>query len=175
MSDFGLVHVYTGNGKGKTTAALGLGLRAVGNGFQVLVIQFLKGKNKTGELVSTLCYGDAFSIEQYGSGRFLGKRQPTEDEIKLAAQAVRRAKEAMQAETCDLLILDEISHAINKGLVDLAVVQELILTRPPGLELVLTGRSMPQELVEIADLVSEIQEVKHPHQQGIRARKGIEF
>lgn len=175
MSDLGLVQVYTGDGKGKTTAALGLSLRAVGQGFRVLVIQFLKGRNKTGELIATEVYGDAFKIEQYGSGRFLGKRQPTAEEVELGIQALGRVKEAIQNTTCDLLVLDEISHAINKGLIDLAAVLELILNRPPGLEIVLTGRNMPAELVAMADLVSEVQEMKHPHEQGIQARKGIEF
>lgn len=175
MGELGLVQVYTGDGKGKTTAALGLSLRAVGNGFRVLVIQFLKGRNKTGELRATEIYGDAFRIEQYGSGRFLGKRQPKEDERELGAQALQRAKEAMQNKACDLLVLDEISHAINMGIVDLVAVQDLIVGRPHGLEIVLTGRYMPLELVAIADLVSEIQEVNHPHARGIQARKGIEF
>ena len=175
MSELGLVQVYTGNGKGKTTAALGLSLRAVGNGCRVLVIQFLKGRNKTGELVAIEVYGDLFKIEQYGSGRFLGQRRPTDEERELAAMALQRAKVAMQDKACDLLVLDEVSHGINKGLVDLAAVQELIVNRPPGLEIVLTGRNMPPELVELADLVSEIQEIKHPHEKGVKARKGIEF
>lgn len=175
MSELGLIQVYTGNGKGKTTAALGLGLRAVGNGFRVLVIQFLKGRNTTGELISTAKFGDSMLIEQYGSGRFLGKRQPTSEEKNLAAEALARASEALRTKSCDLLILDEISHAVNKGLVELEDVRELLLSRPPGLEIVLTGRNMPLELVVMADLVSEIQAVKHPQKQGVKARKGIEF
>lgn len=175
MNELGLIQIYTGNGKGKTTAALGLSLRAVGNGLRVCFIQFLKGRNVTGELLATEAFDGSFRIEQYGSGRFLSKRKPTPDELGFAAKALERAREAMVNKACDLLVLDEISHAINKGLVDLAAVQELILSRPPGLEIILTGRNMPPELIALADLVSEIQEIKHPHEQGIRARKGIEF
>lgn len=171
----GLIQVYTGDGKGKTTAALGLSVRAVGQGYQVLFIQFLKGRAKTGELQAASALGERLIIEQYGSGRFLGRREPTSEEKALAAKALQRAKDASEGQTYQLVVLDEISHAINKNLLPVEDVVEFLENRRSDLEVVLTGREMPFELQRLAHLVSEIQAIKHPKEQGIPARRGIEF
>lgn len=175
MSEFGLIQVYTGNGKGKTTAALGLGLRAVGHGNKVFVVQFLKGRQNTGELTSTQNFGDSFVVEQYGSARFLRERQPTAFEYDLSKRGLERIKEILGSGQYNLIILDELSHGINKGLLGLEDVLSLLRDRPRNVEFILTGSNMPEEILNIADLVSEIVEVKHPYRQGIRARKGIEW
>lgn len=170
----GLVQVYTGDGKGKTTAALGLGLRAAGNGLKVLIVQFVKGR-ETGELHAVKAFGERFRIKQFGAGRFIIGRPPTADELLQAKEALEYATAEMNAGRADLLILDEISHAVNTGLVNLADLRKLITNRPRTVEIVLTGRNMPRELLELSDLISEIRAVKHPFAAGKPARRGIEY
>lgn len=172
--DLGLLQVFTGDGKGKTTAALGEALRAVGHGLYVLVIQFMKGR-PTGELEAARRLQPYLTFLQYGSGRFIANRQPEPWEIELARSGLQRAVEALVRHECDMLILDELSPTLKLGLLPLGEVMDVLLSRPPGVEVIVTGRDAPPELVEAADLVTEVRMVKHPYQKGIPARKGTEF
>jgi len=170
----GIVQLYTGTGKGKTTAALGLGLRAAGHGWKVLVIQFMKGKINYGELQSVK-HIPGMSIEQFGRPDFVDKDNPAQVDIDLAVQGFQRAKEAISSEEYNMLILDEINVAVDFKLLDVTDVLELVENRPPNLDMVLTGRYAPRALVDLADLVTVMAEVKHPYAQGIDARQGIDF
>jgi len=166
-----MIQVYTGNGKGKTTAALGLALRAHGQGLSVAIFQFLK-KEKSGEIKAGRELG--ISIRQYGSGCWLIDRRPTEEEKQLAAKGLAEAAAAV-CRGFRLVVLDEISHAVNLGLLSLADVLSFLEKLPVEMELVLTGRAMPEELIQRADLVTEMQEVKHPYHRGTGPRRGIEY
>ena len=174
----GLTLVFTGNGKGKTTAAVGLTVRAAGNRMRVFFLQFIKGQWKTGEReilrnlpgVDLEVTGRGFTIEAtpqsaHSAG---GSRRGRGARLEVAQQIVRDGD-------YDMVVLDEILGAVNAGLVPLDELLEMVRTKPPLLHLVLTGRNAPPELVELADLVSEIQPIKHPFQQGIKAQRGIEF
>ncbi len=168
----GYVHVYTGNGKGKTTAALGLALRAICAGKKIYIGQFIKGMHYS-EL-DAVKYLPNLVIEQYGRGCFI-RGKPTEEDIKLARNGLKRAREVLNNQTFDIVILDEINVAIFYKLLDVVEVLELITNRPRNVELILTGRYAPKQIVEMADLVTEMVEVKHYYRQGLPARKGIEF
>lgn len=170
----GLVQVYTGNGKGKTTSALGLAMRALGHGASVTVIQFMKGWKDYGELVSASKF-EGLEIIQTGRPDYVykGKEQPEDyDEAK---RGIETAREVMNSGKCDMLILDEINVALEYGLIPLDSVMELIKNKPYEMELVLTGRGAHREILGLADLVTEMRELKHPYNEGISARKGIEF
>ena len=175
----GLVIVNTGNGKGKTTAALGLAVRAAGNGFKVLIIQFIKGQWKTGESQALKALAPGVEFVRMGKGftidRLRDRRISMEDHEAAAAEAFGRAAEAVRANAYDMVVLDELLGSIKAGLVSLDDVLQLVRDKPPELHLVLTGRGAPPELVDAADLVSEIVAVKHPYEQGIKAQPGIEF
>lgn len=166
----GLIEIYTGDGKGKTTAALGLALRAVGHGYTVAFYQFLKG-SKAGEVCSGRQLG--LEIRQFATGRWFMGEQPDQAERDLAAEGYRAALGAMAEK--DLVVLDEISHALNLGLLSRGEMEALLDQKPSGVELVLTGRGMPNYLLARADLITEMKMVKHPFQQGIHAREGIEY
>ncbi|MEM2941823.1 MAG: cob(I)yrinic acid a,c-diamide adenosyltransferase [Candidatus Bathyarchaeia archaeon] len=169
----GLVHVYTGNGKGKTTAALGLALRAAGHRKRVCIIMFLKGGHSYGER----CSGKripGLEISVYGRRHFV-KGKPAEADIKEARVAFEHAKRAVEEGGYDVVILDELTHAINLGMIKLSDVKKLIDEKPRGLELVITGRDSPQELMEAADYVTEFVERKHPYKRGVGPREGIEY
>lgn len=170
----GLVQVYTGEGKGKTTAALGLALRACGHGWKVLMIQFMKGGTDYGE-IRTAGSIPGLTLIQTGSPDFVTKRKPSGNDLNLAARGMDMAREALKTEPPDMLILDEINVAVDYGLVTLDRVLELIRCRPPHMELVLTGRYAHPELIRIADLVSEIGNIKHPFAQGVSGRRGMEY
>lgn len=173
----GLVHIYTGDGKGKTTAAVGLGVRAYGRGLRVLMIQFLKGI-ETGETEVLKKLAPGFTIYRNQSiGKFMWDMNEDElKEFKTAQEALYKlASEACESSSSDLLILDEIMAAANTGMIPLGEVIQLIINKPQGMEIVLTGREAPEELVELADYVSEIKMIKHPFEKGIPGRKGIEF
>ncbi len=168
----GWVQVYTGEGKGKTTAALGLALRACGSGLKVFLVQFAKGR-PSGELAALARFADLVTVRQFGrEGFILGEAEPEDRE--LARAGWREARRAASS-GYDLLILDEIGIALHYGLVDTAEVLALVRDKPAGLELVLTGRRMPDEILQAADLVTEMREVKHYHARGVPARRGIEF
>ena len=170
----GLIQVYTGNGKGKTTAALGQGLRAAGHGLRVTMIQFMKGKINYGEL-EALRAVDGFTLEQFGLPTFVKKGAPSPEDLRLAAEGFARAEQLLREGSVDVLILDEINVAVDYGLLTLEQVLGLIEAKPPQVELILTGRYAPPEILERADLVSEVREVKHPYAAGVQAREGIEY
>ncbi|MEO0126584.1 MAG: cob(I)yrinic acid a,c-diamide adenosyltransferase [candidate division WOR-3 bacterium] len=169
-----MIQIYTGNGKGKTTAALGLALRAVGHGKKVIMIQFMKGKINYGELKSAK-FLKTFKIEQYGRPDFVDKDHPAKIDIELAKKGFERAKELIKSKKYDIIILDELNVAVDYGLISVKEVVELLKKTPKKIEIIITGRYMPEELQDYADLISEIIEVKHYFQQGVKARKGIEY
>ncbi|MFO8109234.1 MAG: cob(I)yrinic acid a,c-diamide adenosyltransferase [Thermoplasmata archaeon] len=170
----GLVQVYTGNGKGKTTASLGQVLRAVGKGHKVLIIQFMKGKIEYGELTGVDHLPGA-EIEQYGRPDFVDKKNPAKIDIDLAVQGFQRAKNVISSGDYDMVVLDEMNIALDYKLLDEDEVIEAIKNRPEHVEVVLTGRYASPALIDLADLVTVMCEVKHPYMVGIEAREGIEF
>ena len=172
----GTVQVYTGDGKGKTTAALGLALRALGHGRQVMVIQFMKGDDRYGEVKTVAKLADlGLTLEQYGLPSFVKKGAPSEEDLRLAREGLERAREILDAGVHDLVILDELNVAVDYGLIALDDALALLDRRKPHTELVLTGRYAPEEICNRADYVSRIEEVKHPWRQGLAAREGVEF
>ena len=168
----GLVIVHTGNGKGKTTAALGLAFRALGHGFRVLMVQFIKGSWKYGELESARKF-DNFDLRPMGRG-FVSTNGQVPDEDRQAARDALSYAHAHLGDY-DVIILDEIIYAIGFGLVTEEEVLGLLDEKPERLHLILTGRNAPARIVERADLVTEMREIKHPYQRGIKAQRGIEF
>jgi len=178
MSDLigsGYIHVYTGNGKGKTTAALGLALRAVGSGLKVLIIQFLKGEGSyTGERETALRLAPELEIRARGDEGFVESADPSPRDGELAREALDEALQEISGGRWDLVILDEINVAVHFGLIAVQDILELLDSKPDGVEIVLTGRYAPVELIERADLVTEMREVKHYYKAGVPARRGIE-
>lgn len=178
MAARGLIIVHTGNGKGKTTAALGLAVRAWGDGLRVLILQFIKGSWKYGELETLRILGEMNGrMEVRRGGRGFSQRdiEDKAEHRKAAQEAWREALEEITASRWDLIVLDEINYAVKFGLVEIEQVMELLDKKPPELHLVLTGRDARPELIERADLVTEMKLIKHPYQKGIKAQKGIEF
>ncbi|MBC8276866.1 MAG: cob(I)yrinic acid a,c-diamide adenosyltransferase [FCB group bacterium] len=169
----GTVQVYTGNGKGKTTAALGLCLRAAGRGMKSLIIQFMKGQ-KYGELDAVKSLGGLITIEQMGLDTFVHVSGPSEEDIAMAQKGLDRARQALKDDEVDILVLDEINVAVYFRLVKIEEVLELIDARPESMELVLTGRYAPPQVIGRADLVTRMECVKHYYDAGIPARDGIE-
>lgn len=173
----GLVHIYTGDGKGKTTAAIGLGVRAVGHGMRVLMLQFLKGWH-TGELEAVKKFGDNFIILRHKEFKKF-TCDMTEDEINELRTEVRnlfgRAADEAASGSWDLLILDEIMASVSLGFIGLNEVLQFIKNKPEHLELVMTGRDAPNELITVSDYISEVKMVKHPMKTGTYARSGIEY
>ena len=168
-----MVHVYTGPGKGKTTAALGLGLRSVGAGFKVHMIQFMKGRRYSE--IDSIENIPNFTISQHGRDEFVSKENPAQVDIDLAKEGFKYAEEIVKNGEYDMVILDEINVAVDYNLISVNDVLKLIEEKPEKVELVLTGRYAHPEIVKIADLVTEMLEIKHPYQQGAIARKGIDF
>lgn len=171
----GLIIVHTGPGKGKTTAALGLGFRAVGSGLRVMMVQFIKGSWHYGELDSAAELGENFQIRPMGKGFLKLGGTPDPEHLEAAGAAWKFAREALFSGRYDMIILDEINYAIGYGLVPLETVMEALREKPEDVHVVLTGRSAPAEVIELADLVTEMREVKHPYQKGIDAQRGIEY
>ena len=170
----GYIQVYTGNGKGKTTAALGQALRAAGRGLRTLIVMLMKDF-AYGELKSLNQWNQWIQLEQYGNDRFVFRKQPPGDEdIQAAKLAIKRAREAMVSGRYDLVILDEVCVAVHFGLLETREVLSLLKEKPLTVELILTGRYCPDELIARADLVTEMLEIKHYYQNGVIARKGIE-
>jgi len=172
----GLVLVYTGDGKGKTTAALGLALRQVGWGRRVLVIQFMKGEgNVYGERMAAQKYLPLLEIEQHGRDGFVNLTNPAGIDRDLAGGALKRAEEAFLSGRYGMVILDEVNVAMACGLVEVSLLIGLLERRPPGLDVVLTGRYCPKEIMDVADTVSEVKELKHHFKKGVAAREAIEY
>jgi cob(I)alamin adenosyltransferase len=170
----GMVQVYTGNGKGKTSAAFGLALRAIGRGLRVYIIQFIKGGFDYGELYIADKLPN-LKLKAFGRGKFVTEKPPSEVDVKLAEEALKLAEETVKSGEYDIVILDEVNVALNLKLIKTERVVELIKKKPKHVELVLTGRYAPNEIIEAADLVTEMREIKHPYNKGFQARKGIEF
>jgi len=170
----GFLQVYTGNGKGKTTASLGLAMRSIGHDHKVMMIQFMKGSNY-GELTSAEKYLPSLNIEQYGLETFIDIENLSPQDVELAHKGLTRAREILIEGSYDVVILDEINVALDYNLVSLEQVMELINLRQPYVELIFTGRNAHEKIIEVADLVTEITLVKHYFYQGIKAREGIEF
>lgn len=177
MGKDGLVIVYTGKGKGKTTAALGMALRAVGYDYRVCMIQFIKGSWHYGEMTSSKRLEPEFELTAVGRG-FVGimdDKSPLEDHKKIAAEALAIAREKINSQNYNIVILDEVNYAANLGLVSVEDILDLISSKPASVSLVLTGNHVSDRVVEAADLVTEMREIKHPFKSGIRAKKGIDF
>ena len=172
----GLIIVNTGPGKGKTTAAMGTALRAVGNGLRVLMLQFLKGSWHYGELDAVQAFGDKFVMKQMGRGFVkVGGAETDPEDVKLVAAAWAEAEQAILSGEWDLVILDEINYAISYHMLDPEKVVALLKQKPEPVHVILTGRNAHPSIVEIADTVTEMREVKHAYQKGIMAQRGIEF
>jgi cob(I)alamin adenosyltransferase len=170
----GLVQVYTGDGKGKTSAAFGLALRAIGRGFRVYVIQFIKGGFDYGELYVTK-YLPNLTLKAFGQGKFITETPPSRKDVELAKEAFALAKEVVESGEYDFVVLDEVNVAVHLGLIDVKDVVSLVKSKPAHVELVLTGRYAPREIVDLADLVTEMREIRHPYHKGMKPRKGVEF
>ncbi len=172
----GLLLINTGPGKGKTTAALGTALRAVGNGMRVLVLQFLKGSWHYGELDAVEPFGDNFVIRQMGRGFVkVGGAETDPEDIRMAHEAWEEARQAILSGEWDMVVLDEINYVISYGMLDPAQVVETLRNRPEMVHIILTGRNAHPSLVELADTVTEMRDVKHAYQKGILAQRGIEY
>jgi len=168
----GLVIIHTGNGKGKTTAAIGTAFRAVGVGFKVKMIQFIKGSWDYGELHSAEKLG--FEIVPMGEG-FTWETKDRERDIAVAARTWETCREAIEKNQHDLLIFDEINNATSYGYLDIKLVLDALKKKPPEMHIILTGRDAHPDLVALADLVTEMREIKHPFYRGIYAQRGIEY
>lgn len=190
----GLIQVYTGDGKGKTTAALGQALRACGHELKVLIIHFMKGTGYAGELFAAPMLRGLLTLEEFGRGCryasmikngyigckgcgecFVKKGQGTKDDREMMEFALARSKEALKCLEYDMIVLDEIFNALYFELIRLTEIEELLALKRKNCELILTGRNFPQELINHVDLISEVSMIKHPFQQGIAARWGIEY
>ncbi|MGI6065005.1 MAG: cob(I)yrinic acid a,c-diamide adenosyltransferase [Bacillota bacterium] len=171
----GLIQVYTGNAKGKSTAAFGLTVRAAGHGFKVIIIQFMKTGNYYGEITGLKRLSPEVEVYSYGREGFIHRNGVKPEDIVLAHDALNHAERMMLEPETDILILDEINNALFFGLLTVKEVLEFIEKKPENVELVLTGRNAPTEIIERAHLVTEMKEIKHPYQLGIGSRKGIEY
>lgn len=172
----GLIIVNTGDGKGKTTAALGLGLRATGHGMKVLMLQFIKGAWHTGELEAIKQLEPDFRIVQLGLGfvkKF--KKEQSEEAIENARVSWDYAKQEIFSDLYDMVILDEINNAIDYGLLDVKDIMMTLKEKPKRLHVILTGRNAHGKIIELADIVTEMHDIKHCYKKGINAQKGIEF
>jgi cob(I)alamin adenosyltransferase len=172
----GLIIVNTGPGKGKTTAAMGTALRAVGNGMKVLMLQFLKGSWHYGELDAVKAFGDNFIMRQLGRGFVkVGGAETDPEDIRMVEEAWQESREAIMSGSWDLVILDEINYAISYGMLDPEKVVETLKQKPEMVHVILTGRNAHAKIVEVADTVTEMRQVKHAYESGILAQRGIEY
>lgn len=177
MTEDGLTIVYTGNGKGKTTAALGIALRAIGYQKRISMIQFIKGSWHYGEMDSSKRLEPEFEMVAVGKG-FVGiidDKSPKEVHQSVAQEAIKISRQKITSGDYDIVILDEVNYAVNLGLVSVSDVLDLIKSKSKGLDLVLTGNHAKDEIVQEADMVTEMREIKHPFQRGIKAKKGIDY
>jgi cob(I)alamin adenosyltransferase len=172
----GLILINTGPGKGKTTAALGTALRAVGCGMKVLMLQFIKGSWHYGELDAAAAFGENFVLKQMGRGFVkIGGAEADPEDVRLIQEAWAEARAAIDSGEWDLVILDEINYAISYNMLDPQVVAEALRNKPEMVHVILTGRNAHPLLIELADTVTEMREVKHAYQKGILAQRGIEY
>lgn len=170
----GLLIVNTGNGKGKTTAALGMAVRAAGHGLKVCFIQFIKGNWKYGELEAVKKFSDTIELHVMGRG-FTWQSEDLEKDKAAAREAWKFAQKALASGDYHLVVLDEFTYLLAYNILELQPVLDTLTNRPKGLHVVITGRKAPEELITIADLATEMREIKHPYKDGIKAQKGIEF
>ncbi|MBW2202881.1 MAG: cob(I)yrinic acid a,c-diamide adenosyltransferase [Deltaproteobacteria bacterium] len=168
----GYIQIYTGNGKGKTTAAFGLALRAVGAGLKVYIAQFVKGAEYS-ELESVKKLSDSITLRQYGLGFFVN-REPDKEDVRVAREGLKEVREIMCSGMYDLVILDEANVAIYHDLFSVEDLLDFMRTKPENVELVITGRRADPRIIESADLVTEMKEIKHYYHSGVEARIGIE-
>jgi cob(I)alamin adenosyltransferase len=173
----GLVIIFTGEGKGKTSAALGIAFRAYGHQMPVCIVQFIKPPSVTGEALAAGRIGPEIEFVSLGKGFVTGpgKAIPLSQHQKAAEEALALARQRMVSGVCDILVLDEINYAIQLGLIDSSAVLDLIKNKPQSLHLVLTGRSAHPELIAVADMVTEMRSLKHPFASGVPAQKGIDY
>lgn len=176
-SEDGIVIIYTGNGKGKTTASLGVALRAIGHGLKVCMVQFIKGEWHYGELNSIKKLEPDFELIVAGKG-FIGiidDDHAFEEHVRAAKTALDIVEQKISLDTFDIIILDEINYALHLGVLQLADVMRILQNRPKHLSLILTGNHACEEIITLADLVTEMKEIKHPYKKGIKAKRGIDF
>jgi len=172
----GLIIVNTGPGKGKTSAAMGTALRAVGQGMKVLMLQFLKGSWHYGELDAVKAFGDNFIMKQMGRGFVkVGGAAPDPEDVKMVEEAWNESREAILSGKWDLVVLDEINYAISYGMLDPAKVVDALKQKPEMVHVILTGRNAHPTIVELADTVTEMRQVKHAYEKGVEAQRGIEY
>jgi len=173
----GLVIVFTGDGKGKTTVALGIALRAIGRGRKVLMIQFIKGTMNSGEIDAAQCLVPHLEIVQVGKGfvGIMGDKLPRQAHVQAARDGLTLVREKARSDQYDILILDEINNAMHLGLLSVDEVLAFIREKPARLHLVLTGRDAPPQIIEAADLVTEMRNIKHPYDAGLTAYLGLEL
>ena len=170
----GLILVNTGDGKGKSTAAFGTALRAIGRGYKVAMVQFIKGKWKTGEVEAAKWFGDKFKIFTMGDG-FTWDTKNFEQDVKTARQAWDKCREVLHDTEHQVVIFDEINYVMKYNFLNPAEIVQELKTKPPLKHVILTGGGAPPEIVELADLVTEMKCIKHPYQQGVKAQPGIEY
>ena len=168
----GYVHVYTGDGKGKTTAAIGLAIRAAGAGLKVYIAQFIKMGDYS-EIKALKRFSDLITIEQYGLGRFLDKT-PSKEDVAIARKGLEMVRNVMASGKVNMVIMEEANVAANFGLFSVQEIVQLIVNKPKEIELVFTGRGASSQVIEVADLVTEMKMVKHYYEKGVQARVGIE-
>ncbi len=173
-SGLGLIQVYTGKGKGKTTAALGLALRAWGRDLRVVVIQFMKMGDEYGE-ITALRKLSGIDLFQYGRDQLITKGKHTEEDVRLANKGLRKARQALAGKKYDVVILDEVNVVAYFGIVTPEEVMDVVRSRASGVEVIMTGRNAPKLFIEEADLVTEMRMIKHPYDAGVIARAGIEY
>ena len=172
----GLIIVNTGPGKGKTTAAMGTALRAVGQGMRVLMLQFLKGSWHYGELDAVRVFGDKFVMKPIGRGFVkVGPERPDPEDVRMVEEAWVEAEKSIQSGDWDLVVLDEINYAISYGMLDPAKVAQALQTKPEMVHVILTGRNAHPTIVDLADTVTEMRQVKHAYERGVMAQRGIEY
>lgn len=166
--------MYTGDGKGKTTAAIGLAMRAIGKGLKVFMVQFLKGR-AYGEVETARRLADDFTLVQSGLDSFVEKGEPSEEDLRLAHEGLELARKAIASGEYDIVILDEVNVAVELGVLELEEVLPLLDGKPDTVELVLTGRYAPKEFCDRADLITEMKNIRHCYDRGVKLREGIEY
>jgi len=173
----GLVIVFTGDGKGKSSAALGITLRAFGHNLYVSIVQFIKSPSATGESRAAERLTPEIEFVSMGEGfvNCCGSTKPLDEHKKAAKEALAAARQRIHAGSWDIVVLDEINNAVHLGLIDIREVLDLVKNKPPGLHVILTGRDAHPDLIAAADMVTEMRDIKHPYDKGVAAQKGIDF